>query len=637
MGLANGGLYNLSLLPPLTVESTAINDTRISLKWLFCLFAAGFAAAGLMSIALFTASEGRVQFTKPPNLSFRLALGTADDLKNGDQGTRIMFSIPRHRFENKKQFEFTMAQRNAGKTTYQKQTFQAIHLGLAELRSGHFKYPIFNALDLFTSSPGAGAAKNLGLINKQSVADEINIENTSFDTARATFDKRELLSDTEAKLNANKLFQHLGTSKTQSSLLFYEYQQKNQKSDVKAIRSNRSNKETKITTENLSVSNKSDVDSSEYSYAEDLIPFSKTQTITEALSASNYKYDRNASVIKALAKYVGAKQLPYNAIIRLGLASDDEGNESIVRATIYKDAVAVLSVAINDNLEYVAAEAPEMTPIFKKALSGKLPVLSMGRDPLMPIYDSIYRAILSYGLPEELGKQLFRILATDIDLQSPTTLTDAVDIFYPYSKDNKNPDLFYINANISGKGYKYYRYQNSQGSVDYYNADGKSARQFLLRKPVPSGHFTSPFGSRRHPILGYVRMHTGVDWGAKQGAVIIAVGDGVITKAGPARGYGNHTEIQHANGYMSSYSHQSGFAAGIRPGAHVKQGQVIGYVGSTGMSTGAHCHFEILVNNTRVDPMRVRIPDSKLLIGKELQRFALTRTSIDTALNDNRF
>ncbi len=128
-------------------------------------------------------------------------------------------------------------------------------------------------------------------------------------------------------------------------------------------------------------------------------------------------------------------------------------------------------------------------------------------------------------------------------------------------------------------------------------------------------------------------MHTGVDWVAPKGSPIIAVGDGIVTRIGVTGGYGNHTEIQHSNGYISSYSHQSRYAPDIKLGAKVRQGQVIGYVGTTGMATGPHCHFEIIVNGVKVDPMRIRIPNGKALNNQELQTFLEEKNNIDSLLS----
>ena len=142
----------------------------------------------------------------------------------------------------------------------------------------------------------------------------------------------------------------------------------------------------------------------------------------------------------------------------------------------------------------------------------------------------------------------------------------------------------------------------------------------------------SGFGCRRHPILGYVKMHTGVDWAARTGTPILAAGNGVIEKAGWAGGYGRQTIIRHANGYETSYNHQSAIAKGIKPGVRVRQGQVIGFVGNTGLSTGPHLHYEVIVNNRKVDPLRVRLPSGKSLKGEELDRFQVERERIDLLL-----
>ena len=174
-----------------------------------------------------------------------------------------------------------------------------------------------------------------------------------------------------------------------------------------------------------------------------------------------------------------------------------------------------------------------------------------------------------------------------------------------------------------------YRFQLQDGTIDYFNEEGRSAKQFLLRNPVPNGRFTSGFGARRHPVLGYVKMHTGTDWAAPIGTPIIAAGNGVVEKAGWAGGYGNQTLIRHPNGHETSYNHQSAIAKGIAPGSRVRQGQVIGYVGNTGLSTGAHLHYELIVNGNKVDAMRVRLPTGRALNGDNLVAFKQERDRID--------
>ena len=187
---------------------------------------------------------------------------------------------------------------------------------------------------------------------------------------------------------------------------------------------------------------------------------------------------------------------------------------------------------------------------------------------------------------------------------------------------------------FSGTTRNFYRFRSADGSADYFDGEGRSARQFLLRTPVPNGQFRSGFGVRRHPILGYVKMHTGVDWAAPSGTPILAAGNGVVEKAGWAGGYGRQTIIRHPNGYETSYNHQSAFAKWVKPGAKVRQGQVIGYVGASGLATGAHLHYELIVNGTKVDPMRVRLPNGKILKGDDLLAFKKERDRIDQLLKD---
>ncbi|RUU51335.1 M23 family metallopeptidase, partial [Mesorhizobium sp. M2C.T.Ca.TU.009.01.2.1] len=195
-----------------------------------------------------------------------------------------------------------------------------------------------------------------------------------------------------------------------------------------------------------------------------------------------------------------------------------------------------------------------------------------------------------------------------------------------------NSDLLYVSATFGGQTKNFYRFQMQDGSTDYFDENGSSAQQFLLRNPLPAGKFRSGFGARRHPILGYVRMHTGVDWAAPIGTPIIAAGNGVVEKIGWAGGYGKQIIIRHANGYETSYNHQSAFAKGIEAGMRVRQGQVIGYLGQTGLATGPHLHYELIVNGTKVDPMRVRLPVGKVLKGDDLVAFKRERERIDDLL-----
>ena len=195
--------------------------------------------------------------------------------------------------------------------------------------------------------------------------------------------------------------------------------------------------------------------------------------------------------------------------------------------------------------------------------------------------------------------------------------------------------MLYTALTIAGETRKFYRFRTPDGEVDFYDENGDNAKKFLMRKPVRGGgaRFTSGYGMRLHPLLKRRKMHKGIDWAAKPGTPILAAGNGRIEAVKRSPGYGNYVRIKHANGYKTAYAHMLRFAKGIRKGAKVRQGQVIGYVGSTGRSTGPHLHYEILVNNRHVNPMRIHVPRGRQLKGKEMADFQKERARIDDLMN----
>jgi murein DD-endopeptidase MepM/ murein hydrolase activator NlpD len=165
--------------------------------------------------------------------------------------------------------------------------------------------------------------------------------------------------------------------------------------------------------------------------------------------------------------------------------------------------------------------------------------------------------------------------------------------------------------------------------IDFYDPSGRSTRKFLLRKPIASGELRSTFGMRYHPILHYSRPHNGVDWAAPIGTPIFSAGNGVVIKAAWTSGYGRRVEVEHNNGYVTTYNHMSAFARGLKEGQRIKQGQLVGYLGSSGLSTGPHLHYEVIVNGRFVDPLRVKLAKTRQFEGKMLSDFKRERDRID--------
>lgn len=246
------------------------------------------------------------------------------------------------------------------------------------------------------------------------------------------------------------------------------------------------------------------------------------------------------------------------------------------------------------------------------------------------LYDSLYETAFKHDLSPDLVEDLVQIFAYDLDFQRRVALGDSIDLFMTEEEAGSEPELLSAALTVGGETRRVYRFTDPEdGTIEFFDPEGRSLRKFLMRKPVAEGRMTSGFGMRRHPILGYSRMHTGVDYGARTGTPIFAAGNGRVLKAGWAGGYGRRIEIEHGNGYVTTYSHMNQIASGIEAGVEVTQGQVIGTVGSTGLSTGPHLHYEVLVNDDFVDPLKIRVPRSRELDGRELALFNQQREEID--------
>jgi len=253
------------------------------------------------------------------------------------------------------------------------------------------------------------------------------------------------------------------------------------------------------------------------------------------------------------------------------------------------------------------------------------------------LYGSIYSAALAQSLDRDMTLKMLRTFSYDVDYKQRVRPGDGFELFFDVedTKDGteKPGELLYLGMTVGEETMKYYRFRTPDGVVDYYNPSGSNSRKFLMRKPIKSGRFTSGFGYRRHPLLNIRKMHTGVDWAAPTGTPIMAAGNGTVELAARRGGNGNYVRIRHGNGYKTTYSHLSRFAEGIKKGAKVRQGQLIGYVGSTGMSTGPHLHYEVLINNRFTNPFKIHVPRSRQLNGRLLAEFKKEMMRIDDLMH----
>ncbi len=256
------------------------------------------------------------------------------------------------------------------------------------------------------------------------------------------------------------------------------------------------------------------------------------------------------------------------------------------------------------------------------------------------ITNSLYNSASKAGVDPEIIIEFARIFGFEIDFQRDIRENDEYKIFYERYEDDEgevhnNGNILFAYMKNSGKEISLYRYTDKNKVTGYYTSDGKSIERALMKTPINGARLSSTFGFRRHPILGYNKLHQGTDFAAPTGTPIMASGSGVIERASWFGAYGKFIMIRHNSTYKTAYAHLSGFAKGIRSGSRVQQGQVIGYVGSTGRSTGPHLHYEVLVNGQRVNSQKLNLPSGKNLVGAEKEDFENIKKNIDKLMVAN--
>jgi murein DD-endopeptidase MepM/ murein hydrolase activator NlpD len=249
------------------------------------------------------------------------------------------------------------------------------------------------------------------------------------------------------------------------------------------------------------------------------------------------------------------------------------------------------------------------------------------------ILQSLYKAATDEKIPANIIIEFAGIYGFQIDFQRDIRKQDKFQIMYEIFLNDKNEiietgEILFANLKLSGQDNELY-YFDKEGSEGHYDKNGKSVKKALMKTPINGARLSSPFGMRKHPIDGYNKMHRGTDFAAPTGTPIMASGDGVVKKAGWCGGGGNCVKIRHNSTYQTIYAHMSKFARGIKAGVRVKQGQTIGYVGSTGKSTGPHLHYEVIVNGKKVNSQKLKLPSGKILKGKERKLFETKKIKLD--------
>ena len=250
------------------------------------------------------------------------------------------------------------------------------------------------------------------------------------------------------------------------------------------------------------------------------------------------------------------------------------------------------------------------------------------------IKESLYNSAINLKISPNIILEFARLYGFQIDFQRDIWKDDSFQIIYEeFINENKEVidtgEIIFANLSLQNTDYQLYKFEYAKNKIDYFDENGKSVKKTLMKTPINGARLSSSYGKRKHPILGYTKMHTGTDFAAPTGTPIMASGDGKVMKAGWCGGGGNCVKIKHNNIYQTVYAHMSKFGRGIKRGVRVKQGQIIGYVGSTGLSTGPHLHYEVIENGRKVNSQKLKLPSGKVLKGNERKNFEVAKIKID--------
>ena len=619
---------------------TFFDHRRVSLRWLGGTVLTGFLGAALIGAAIFAALDHQSNFAEAPVAASPVRKDVVEAGINPRKGDRLV--KPVDIVAAKQTFRVSTPTKVGDKEVMRIHTFSHVETTLLTATAGFGdEVPEFNPLKMLAD------ARNTVDAVPEPPQDDAEISWANRDFAPQNLTSTIALSDDEVQA---QVAEHVKSSQAAGSRPFSLPSQLllTRTSRANAIgalayanpndgitRSPFSSIEVRMVPENVSVIPRSSLPADASQMDERMVIMRHSESFENMLMTAGVPRETIPTIVAAFAAKPGEAPVAEGRRIKLLFADADGPGHAMVlaRISVYADQTLETSIALKDDGGYVRLSAPATN-----ASAQKTPKADDddGDDPGgMRLYNSLYETGLKQNIPRPIIDDLVRVFANDVDFQRGVAGGDSFDAFYDEGEDTDGTkELLYASITARGETYKYYRFTTpDDGLVDFYDQNGRSTRKFLVRTPMLNFKITSGFGVRFHPILGYSRPHLGVDFAAPIGTPIFAAGNGTIIKAGWNPAYGRRIEIQHANGYVTTYNHMSGFARGAVDGARVKQGQTIGYLGQTGLATGPHLHYEVLVNGHFVDPMKVKLARTREFDGKMLAQFTRERDRIDELLS----
>lgn len=615
---------------------------EVSLRWLAGTVLTGVTSITLMGGALFAAVDGQDKFAIPSLMKqeIELAASVADEVVNfsvTEKSDRPVQAPPVK--SNSNVLHLSTLTRGEDGNHVRTRPFARLDSSLIP-REGDpkFEIPTFDPVTIFSGSSQFREKGGDEVLYDSQVDDEIEIRSTPFPLKVENEQTLRGFSDEEVEAQIRRQLPTLrasledGTVFARAGAIAYIDPARFEAAPKESASETPFDSLVTIRSENvLTKSKTNNVAHLDLSNGGKLVDLKSARTLADFWKSDMGLSEDADPIITALLQKLPDDGLKSGHKVRMNYAGGPKKNVPDV-VSIYDGSQHLFTIARADDGTFVPAAEPKTDARIDGDLN---PVpISSGTTS---VYRGIYETALKHNIPVELARELIRIYAFDVDFRSPLQATDNMEVFYSLDpqdeKATEESEILYTSLTLGGQKRRYYRFKTTDDNeVDYYDEHGRSAKKFLMRQPVPRAKFRSSFGWRRHPILRTSRLHKGVDWSAARGTPIFAAGNGIVEHAKWYSGYGRWVQIKHANGYETGYAHMNRFAKGIKPGVRVRQGQIIGYVGSTGLSTGPHLHYEVIVNGRHVDPMRIRLPRGRILSGEQLAAFERERNRINQLL-----
>jgi murein DD-endopeptidase MepM/ murein hydrolase activator NlpD len=645
------GVIDLGHEPPLSVdgsEAAVIDRRRVSVQWFSGTILTGLCGAALIGGAVFASLDGEMTFAKVPERvegALRGAFSANDKLASLHKSDRL--PPPSESSAARQVVRVSTVTRVGNRDVMRVRPFIRISGNLSMATSDlSAKVPPFNAQRMLTDVGTTAPAATEDAQNPDAIEPDAEVSFVTRDLApvlpKAKIAASVAIDEVLMRVrDASNWRGNSGVRYTLASATGEVGRQPDMKMSYAAEGTTSdpyAGFETRVVPENVTQLSKTKDQATGGNPSGERI-----HVVKKGDSVSTILRDQGASPeeIKAITYTLGARGrdggLKEGQKLRILMAPSAPGQRlQPYRVIVANDSTIEAVAALSDLGKYVAVDVQSMNTVADAPAAESDDDEDDGTG--VRLYQSIYETALRNKVPATVIEDMIKIYSYDVDFQRKVQPGDSFDVFFAGEDEGatitEKTEVLFASLTVGGETKKYYRFQTPDDSiVDYYDESGKSAKKFLVRKPVNNAIMRSGFGSRRHPILGYVKMHTGVDWATPYGTPIFASGNGVVEVAGWEGGYGKFVKIKHNNGYETAYGHMSAFAKGLEPGKRVRQGQVIGFVGSTGASTGAHVHYEILVNGRFVDPMRVKLPRGRSLEGPMMAGFEKERDRLDTQMS----